>query len=192
MSKVFLAVSMSLDGFIGRPDDDVGPLHDWLFSGKTGDDDAFLKPADQRNGEVLDETLARIGATVVGRRTFDVTDGWGGDPPIPTTYFVLTHRGPVGRPKGRSEFTFVGDGIDSAVEQAKAAAGQKDVSVMGASIAQQCLAAGLLDDMCLSVVPVLLGNGVRLFEQDIAELPLEQVDVVATPEVTHLKYRVVK
>jgi dihydrofolate reductase len=191
--SVFLAVTMSLDGFIAQPDDSARSLHEWMFSGKTNAaDELFLIPADQRNKDVLDETISRIGATIVGRRTFDLTGGWDGDPPIPSTYFVLTHRGPVDLPRGRSEFRYVDDGIEGAVSAAKAVAGDRDVSLMGASVAQQSLAAGLLDDMCISVVPVLLGQGVRLFETDVSELDLETIDVIDTPEVTHLKYRVAK
>ena len=151
---------------------------------------------------VIEEALDNVGATVMGRKMFgggpgpwgdDPWDGWwGDDPPFHTPVFVLTHheREPLEK-EGGTSFTFVTDGIESALEQAKEAAGGKDVSLGGgADVAQQYLAAGLIDELQLNVVPVLLGGGTRLFENlGGADLGLEQVRAVEAPGVTHLKYR---
>ena len=152
--------------------------------------------------EVLEESLENIGATVMGRNMFggegpwgdDPWDGWwGDDPPFHTPVFIVTHhaREPVAK-EGGTTFTFVTDGIESALEQAKEAAGGKDVALGGgANVAQQYLRAGLIDEMQLHVVPVLLGDGARLFDNlGGAELGLEFTRAVDAPDVTHLTYRV--
>jgi dihydrofolate reductase len=130
---------------------------------------------------------------VTGRRTYDITNGWHGNGPLPgLPLFVVTHHVPKHVPQGESRYTFVTDGIATAIEQAKAAAGEKYVSLMGASVAQQCLRAGLLDEIQIHLVPVLLGGGVRLFDQLGREnIELETVRVLDAPGVTHLRYRVV-
>jgi dihydrofolate reductase len=132
---------------------------------------------------------------VTGRRTFDITGGWGGSPPlgvVPT--FVLTHTVPHDWVYEGSPFTFVTEGgVESAVEQAKAAAGEKDVAVGAASLVQQCIEAGLLGEIHLDLVPVLLGEGVRLFDHlGTAPIELESTSVVEGSDVTHLTFRVVK
>jgi dihydrofolate reductase len=130
---------------------------------------------------------------VTGRRTYDVSDGWGGSGPLAgVPLFVLTHQVPDAVPAGEPPYTFVTDGIDAAVKQAKAAAGERDVSLMGAETVQQCLRAGLLDEIHIHLIPVLLGRGVRLLDhlgEDSVEL--ECIQVVNAPGVTHLSYRVV-
>ena len=130
---------------------------------------------------------------MTGRRTFDITNGWGGSPPLGVPTFVVTHTVPQEWVYEGSPFTFVTDGVESAVERAKAVAGDKDVAVGAASIAQQCIRAGLLDEVHVDLVPVLLGGGVRLFEHlGTTPIELERTREIAAPDVTHLTFRVVK
>jgi len=145
MGKVILDMSMSLDGFIAGPNDGIGKplgdggaiLHDWLFNGKMASryNDFFKLSSSSR--EVFDESIETTGAIVVGKRTFDVVEGWGGSHPIHgVPVFALTHHVPEKVAKGTTTFTFVTDGIESAIEKAKAVAGGKNVGVAGANIAQ--------------------------------------------------------
>lgn len=202
MGKVVLELSMSLDGFIAGPND--GPenglgdggerLFQWYSSGDVdfplpGTDMVFR--ISRASAELLHETWSQTGASVTGRRTFDIAGGWGGNPPggPGAPYFVVTHTAP----RDGSPFTFVTDGVESAVVKAKQAAGDKNVDLMGASIAQQCLRAGLIDEIQIDLAPVLLGGGVRLFDHlDIGPIELERIRVVDAPDVTHLRFRVVK
>lgn len=184
MAKVVLSYSMSLDGFVAGADVGVDEpmgkggerLHDWLF-----------KPASEVDREMAAE--ASPGAVIVGRRTFDVGLAPWGDTPFPAPTFVVTHekREPLAMKSGT--FTFVTEGIDGAVGQARAAAGAKDVWVMGADVAQQCLKAGLVDEIILQLVPVLLGAGTRLFDR-IGERTIELTPTrtVQSPSVTHLRF----
>ena len=202
MTKVLIFKSMSLDGFISGPDDEIGPLHDWLFTarpaGKGGWEEAegkterFFGP-EGVNRDILMAGMAIEGATVVGRRTYDVARGWGGKPPGLGPYFVMTHDPP---PKDdvSSAFTFVTDGIESAVRQALAASKSGQVDLMGANVIQQGLRAGLVDELVIQVIPVLLGEGVRLFDQLGAEhIHLNRTRVAEGPSgVTHLFYDVVR
>jgi dihydrofolate reductase len=147
------------------------------------------------SAELLQETWPTIGASVTGRRTFDIAGGWGGNPPggADAKYFVVTHTIPQEWVRPGSPFTFVTDGVESAIEKAKQAAGDKNVDLMGASIAQQCLKASLLDEIQIDLAPVLLGGGVRLFDHlGNAPIELERIKVVEAPGVTHLRFRVVK
>jgi dihydrofolate reductase len=130
---------------------------------------------------------------VTGRRTYDIANAWDGNGPAPgVPVFVVTHHVPEQPPQGESSYTYVTDGVESAIEQAKAVAGDKCVSVMGASVPQQCLRAGLLDEVQIHLVPVLLGGGVRLFDRLGSDrIQLETIQVVDAPGVTHLRYRVV-
>ena len=205
MGKVIANMSMSLDGFIAGPNDgrenglgDGGErLHEWMFdNGEEGSETG-------RDDEIVAESFANVGAYVMGRRMFDNGEGpwgddpfeghWGDEPPFRTPVFVLTHhpRGPL-EMKGGTTFTFVTDGIESAFEQAKVTAGDKDVSVAGgANTIQQFLASGLLDEIEIHLVPVLLGGGIRLFERlDAGPTELERTRVVESPDVTHLRFRV--
>jgi dihydrofolate reductase len=195
MAKLVLYMSMSLDGFITGPGDDAQHglgrggerLHDWLADG-SGDPGSY-RPGGP-SGEVFDELMA-TGAVLVGRRTFDFAGGWSGDHHDGVPIFVPTHRPPSDPPRGAATITFVTDGIESAVAQAKAAAGSRDVLLHGADTAQRCLRAGLLDEMEIHLVPVLLGEGRRLFDDlggDHVELDL--VRVIDAPGVTHLRFRV--
>ena len=204
MGKVATGLSMSLDGFIAGPND--GPerplgeggerLFAWYSAGDTeyglpGTEMVFrVSPA---SAELLQEAHTKIGAFVTGRRTFDITNGWGGRPPLGVATFVVSHTVPQEWVYEGSPFTFVTDGVESALELAKAVAGEKDVGVGAASIVQQCIRAGLLDEIHLDLVPVLLGGGVRLFEHlGSTPIELESTRVVEAPGVTHLTFRVVK
>jgi dihydrofolate reductase len=147
----------------------------------------------QQTAEFLRETRTTTGALVTGRRTFDLTNGWGGKHPLDVPVFVVTHTIPQKWAYEGSPFTFVTDGLESAVEQAKAVAGGKDVGVGAANIVQQCIRAGLLDEIHVDLVPVLLGDGVRLFDHLGTEpIELESTRVIEGAGVTHLTFRVVK
>jgi dihydrofolate reductase len=146
-----------------------------------------------QSAEMLGEAFSSIGAIVTGRRTFDITNGWGGRHPLDVPIFVLTHTVPDGWDYEGSPFTFVTDGVDSAVEQAQEVAGEKSVAVGAASLVQQCLEAGLLDEIHVDVVPVLLGDGVRLFDNlGPGNIELERTRIIEAPDVTHMTFRVVK
>ena len=206
MSKVVLELSMSLDGFVAGPNDSpengLGDGGDALFKWYSSGDTDFPVPGtdmvfkiSRASAEFLRPSWMNIGASVAGRRTFDIAHGWGGNPPggADAPHFVVTHTTPQEWVKPGSPFTFVTDGVESAVRQAKEAAGNKNVDLIGASIAQQCLKAGLLDEIQIDLAPVLLGGGVRLFDQlDTAPIELEPLAVVEGLGVTHLRYRVVK
>lgn len=193
MGTVLLDVSMSLDGFIAGLDDGAGPVHDWYFAGDVECDRNPELRTSAASRDVLNELFDRTGALVVGRTTFDLTDGWGGNHPLPgVPVVVVTHEPPEVVPAGATPFTFVTEGVDRAVEVARQLAGDKDVVVMGgASIAEQCLRAGLLDEIELHVAPLLLGDGIRLFERSVAQVRLEPVRTIPAPDVTHLRFAVV-
>ena len=216
MGKLVFNISMSLDGYIAGPnqslDEPLGEggeqLHEWAVAtrafqrmhGRPGKGEA------NRDGELLEELLARAGATIMGRRMFSGGEGsweddpnadawWGDDPPFHHPVFVLTHheRDPVAK-QGETTFTFVTGGIEAALEQARAAAGDKDVAVAGgANAIQQYLNAGLIDELQIHVAPVLLGGGVRLFD-DVRKAPfgLEYTRVLESSSVAHLRLRVPK
>ncbi len=204
MGRVSVGLTMSLDGFIAGPND--GPekplgeggerLFEWYGAGDTdyempGTDMVFrISP---QSAELLREVDRTMGAFVTGRRTFDIANGWGGNPPLGVPTFVVTHDVPEEWVYEGSPYAFVTDGVKSAVERAKGAAGEKGVAVGAASVAQQCIRAGLLDEIHVNLVPVLLGGGVRLFEHlGTAPVDLEGPRVVEAPGVTHLTFRVVK
>ncbi|MCR6487651.1 dihydrofolate reductase family protein [Amycolatopsis sp. OK19-0408] len=192
---VIASFCTSLDGFVARPDDSVGPLFDWYTAGDVevpmvGYPITFrVSPS---SAGYLREQLAsaRHSAFVCGRRVFDHTHGWGGNPPGGGKAFVVTHRPPPDWPEENlAPFTFVDD-VAEAIERAKAA-GDGNVGVSGPDIARQCLRLGLLDEVRIDLVPVFLGEGVRYFD-DLGSTPaeLERVEVVAGEGVTHLRYRV--
>jgi dihydrofolate reductase len=209
MSSITSNISISLDGFVAGPnqtlEEPLGEggerLHEWVLRtaawrrehGREGGED-------NADGEVVEETLQNVGAYVMGRKMFGGGDGpwdeswrgwWGDDPPFHVPVFVLTHhpRKPL-EMKGGTTFHFVTDGVEPALEQARAAAAGRDVVVAGgASAINQCLAAGLLDELYLHIVPIVLGGGERLL-REVGDPKLEPVKVVASPLVTHIKYRV--
>jgi dihydrofolate reductase len=136
--------------------------------------------------------VGTIGAVVAGRRTYDLSNAWGGRGPLPgVPLLVVTHRAPDATPWSDPPYTFVTRGVEAAVAQARTAAGDRDVHLMGASIIQQAIRAGLLDELVLSLVPVVLGDGVRLLDA-LPTLQLEVVRVIDAPSVTHLTYRVLR
>ena len=211
MGKVRFNISMSLDGYIAGPDQSVEDplgiggeqLHEWALPLE-----AWRRSHGMEGGEVnastpvLEEALATAGAIVMGRNMFgggpgpwddDPWEGWWGDePPFHMPVFVVTHHERAPLVKEGTTFTFVTEGVEAAVEQAKAAAGEKDVGISGgAQVAQQCLAAGLIDEMLISVVPLFLGGGERLFDNLGAPAPrLKQLGAIEAPGVTHLRYSV--
>ena len=204
MGKVATGLSMSLDGFIAGPNDGPGrPLGEGgerLFAWFSAGDTEYGLPGtgmvfrvSQQSAEMLREAHAGMGAFVTGRRTFDISNGWGGSPPLGVPTFVVTHAVPDEWVYEGSPFTFVTDGVESAVERARAVAGDRDVAVGAASIAQQCIRAGLLDEIHVDLVPVLLGDGVLLFEHlGAGPIELESTRVTEGTGVTHLTFRVVK
>jgi dihydrofolate reductase len=213
MARLMLDISMSLDGFVAGPNQTLeeplgkggDQLHEWVFG---------LTPFRERHGmeggetnadaEVVEESLARTGAVIMGRRMFSGGHGawehdpnaggwWGDEPPFRVPVFVLTHHARETLvQQGGTSFTFVTDGIESALEQARAVAGDRDVAVAGgANVVQQYLKAGLLDEIQLHLAPVLLGSGVRLFDELGPELPkVEYSRVIGSPAVTHLRFEV--
>jgi len=193
MSKVVMQASMSLDGFIADPSDDVGPLFDWYRNGDvefTGADPGQAFHVTQASAEHLRVAWANIGASVIGRHLFDLMDGWDGNPPVADAEFVVTHEAPADWNHPEAPFTFVTDGVPGAVAQAKAFAGDKDVSVSPGNIGGQALAAGLIDEVRVDLVPVVFGAGVRFFG-DYAGSPLllGNPEIVPGDRVTHLHYR---
>ena len=204
MGKVATGLSMSLDGFIAGPNDGperpLGHGGERLFAWYSSGDTEYRLPGIEmvfevspQSAKLLRETHSKMGAFVTGRRTFDITNGWGGRPPLGVPTFVVTHAVPQEWVYEGSPFTFVTDGVQSAVEQAQVVAGDKIIAVGAASIAQQCIRAGLLDEIHIDLVPVLLGNGVRLFAHlDTEPVELERTRVVEAPGATHLTFRVVK
>lgn len=195
MSTIVLYMSMSLDGFITGPDDgmehplglDGGRLLDWLG------DESVAFPGSGRtssgpSGRVFDEAMA-TGALISGRRTFELARRWNGDHHDGVPVFVLTHDAPEDPPPGSVQY--VTDGVESCAARAKDAAGDRDVMVHGAGAAQSLLRAGLLDEMEIHLVPVLLGEGRRLFDAlGPAHIELEPVRQLEAPGVTHLRYRI--
>ena len=203
MGSVILEITASLDGFITGPNDSVDQplgeggerLHDWIFGGQ--DERSGTAPrgsATGANRRILDEMFATMGAVVMRRRWFDHGERpWGDNPPFQVPVFVLTHRARETLVKGATSFTFVPDGIESAVRQARAARGGKNVVVGGAETARPCLKAGLLDEVHLHMALMFLGRGGRLFENlDGAHVKLAPIRVIEAPDVTHLQYRVIR
>lgn len=192
MSTSVLYMSMSLDGYICGPNDKPGNpggdgfmrLHDWFIT----PEGEFTKPP--LSGQLIDECNA-TGAVLVGRRTVEQAGHWGGhhagrDVPI----FVPSHRPPDPEVADYPLVTYVSDGIESTMAQAKAAAGDRDVLVHGAYTAQRALEAGVLDELQISQIPVLFGNGRRMFDILPGRIELDIVKVIDTPEATHIRYRV--
>jgi dihydrofolate reductase len=196
MSKLVAIMSMSLDGYVADPDDGVAEVFDWYGSGDveftTGGSAPMTFRMYQPSADHVHERTSGLGALITGRRTFEVAGGWGGNHPWGPA-FVLTHHVPDGWPRPDSTVHFVTDGIESAVGQAKAAAGDRAVAVHGADTIRQLWNAGLLDELSLDVAAVLLGSGVRLFDQ-LAGTParLGNPTVTAGVGVTHLRYPVLE
>ncbi|MDX6413527.1 MAG: hypothetical protein QOH23_937 [Gaiellaceae bacterium] len=214
-SKTTVDITMSLDGFVAGPSPTVESplgvggerLHEWVYNLESWRQPHGLTGGERNaDSEVVEEGVAATGAVVMGRRMFSggsgpweddpVADGWWGDePPFGVPVFILTHhpRETVAK-AGGTTFTFVTDGIEVALEQAQAAAGERNVAVAGgANVVQQYLRAGALDEIQIHVAPILLGSGTRLFDDLGPALPeLEITRVIQSPTVTHLRYRVAK
>ena len=203
MGNVVFNMTISLDGFVAGPNDSPekglgyggDALFNWYFSGDTevpiSDGNMVLKVSPQ-SAKLLKEEMANYGAGVWGRKTFDIAHGWGGHPPG-SPCFIVTHTVPQEWVYEGSPFTFVTDGVESAIRQAKQAAGDKDVVICTATILQQCLNLGLMDEIHVDIAPFLLGKGVRLFDHlDIEPINLERIRVVEAPGVTHLGFRLIK
>jgi dihydrofolate reductase len=194
MATVVANMSMSLDGFIADPQDGVEHLFGWYGNGPVETptaDPRWSFRTSEASAERLRRSLDGIGALVCGRRLFDVTQGWGGSHPMGVPVFVVTHTVPSDWGHPEAPFTFVTDGVESAVALAKQAAGEKTVAVASANVAAQCLDAGLLDQVDIDLIPVILGAGIPFFT-GLANAPVafENPDVVEGEGVTHLSYRV--
>jgi len=197
MSKIVAIMSMSLDGYVADRNDGVAEVFDWYMNSgnvefQTGGSDPMTFKVSPPSAEHLRSLWAELGAVLTGRRTFEVAQGWGGNHAWGPA-FVVTHDVPAGWPRPNSPVHFVTDGIESAVTQAKAAAGSKSVGVHGADTIQQLLNAGLLDEIAVDIAAVFLGSGVRLFDNlVIAPAALGNPKVIAGVGVTHLRYQVNK
>src|SRR5579871_629626 len=166
MGLVVADMTMSLDGFIADPSDSVEHLFGWFDNGDVATPTSSPQwsfHTTEASALHLRDALATAGALIVGRRLYDVAQAWGGTHPVGVPIVVVTHTPPDSWPQGKTPFTFVADGIESAVAHAKALAGEKNVGVASANITQQCLNAGLLDAISVSLVPVLLGSGIPFF-----------------------------
>lgn len=200
---VVIEMSMSLDGYVAGPEDNSAHrlgkrggerVFDWYTTGTENYPKGSFFKAEGPNRRVVDEMFARFGAFVSGRRTYNLAGGWNGRHPcngVPV--FILTHVPDPDPPKGESAMVFVTDGIESAVKQALAAAGGKDVCLLGASPGQQALEAGLVDELFIHVAPLLLGAGVSLFDK-LGEraIELEALETLGAPKASHLRYRVLR
>jgi len=198
MGTISAGFSMSLDGFIAGPNDDVQRLFSWMYLGDTdlnlesGDTDFDLKVSSE-SAESFEAAMRSTGAIVSGRRMFDVAGAWGGKHPMGVPVVVVTHTVPQEWVYEGSPFTIVTDGIENAIEKARLIAGDKNIGVGGADITRQYLKLGLLDEIHIDLVPVLLGQGVRLFEYlGIEPIELESIGVRKAPGVIHLSFRVVR
>ncbi len=196
MGKTLAAFTMSLDGFIAGPNDEVGRLFKWYGSGDT----EFTVPGTemvfkvaQASAAYMQEEWPKLGAIVTGRRDFDVSNAWAGSAFMGLPMFIVTHQPPQEWLGEDSPFIFVTEGVETAVALAQKAAGDKNVGVSGSQIVQQCLQAGLIDEIYVELAHMLLGDGIRLFDNLAGyAIDLEKMKVIDTPDVTHLHFRVVK
>ena len=195
MSKIIAVMSMSLDGYVADRNGSVAEVMGWYMTSgdtevQTGGSDSMTLKMSEASARQYRDLTSELGSVVTGRRTFETADGWGGNHAWGPA-FVLAHDVPEGWPRPDSTVHFVSDGIESAVAQARAAAGGKSVAVHGADTIQQCLNAGLLDEIQVDLAAVLLGSGVRLFDH-LAVTPavLGNPTVTAGAGVTHLSYPV--
>jgi dihydrofolate reductase len=197
VSKVRAQITVSLDGYVAGPDDGPGRglgtggerLHYWVFGGPWSYDEEPTGEATGVDKQLLDESFAKLGAVIGGRITYEAAEGWGGSNPFGVPFFILTHRVQDG-PPAEAGFRFV-DGLDAAVAQAQEAAGGKDVGIMGgAEVIREALAAGYIEELVISIAPVILGAGKRLFDGFDKSIVLTQVGALESPWVTHLRYRV--
>lgn len=194
MTEVIAALTMSVDGFIAHQDDSVGHLFDWYENGEVevrwpGND--MVSQVTPQSATYLEHTIERAGALVVGRRVYDYTHGWGGSHPLGVPLFLVTHHPPEAWPAPGAPFTAVPEGVATAIEQAKAVAGNKTVALAGPSVIQQALDLDLVDQIAIELAPVILGHGIRFFgELTNAPVLLEDPQVIKGERVTHLRFAV--
>jgi dihydrofolate reductase len=196
MTKVAAGITTSLDGYIAGPNDGPGRglgdggerLHYWVFGGPWSYDEEPTGEPTGPDKEFLDGGMARVGAIIGGRNTFEAAEAWGGRNPFGVPFFIVTHR-PEDAPADAG-FTFV-NGLDEAVTRAREAAGGKDVFVMGgADVIRQALRAGHVEELSISIAPVVLGDGKRLFDDFDETMNLEHLTLLQSPFATHITYRV--
>ena len=204
MTKVIIDMTMSLDGFVAGPDDGKkfplgknggGALFDWYTSGTKEYRDKLFKPEPGANLNEVKEAFVESGAFIFGRKTYDITGGWGGRHPMnDAPLFILTHTPPPADqvPKGPSKITFVTEGIAEAIRLAKKAAGDKHVKLGGGSPGKQALKEGLVDEVLVHIAPYLLGGGVRLFDMLDDGIRLEKISATDGPFATHVRYRIAR
>jgi dihydrofolate reductase len=193
MSKVIASAAVSIDGFIADTQDAVGPLFDFYNNGPVevyGTDKGRPFMVSQETADYINSVWPTVGATVIGRRLFDLTNGWHGVPAVGEHVFVVTHEPPTDWPFPDAPFTFV-NGVEDAINQAKAFAGARAVSLTAGNLTGQALAAGLVDEIVLNLVPVVFGTGIPFFgTYSGAQVLLDGPSVVQGTRVTHLHYRV--
>lgn len=196
MAKVTTELSMSLDGYIADSDDGVEHIFDWYNDGDvevpTADPGLTFRVS-EASARHIKESFAKCGALISGRRLFDITNGWNGMHPVGAPVVVVSHSVPEAWRAEHPDapFTFVTDGVESAIEQAKDIAGDKQVAVAGPNVIQQCINLGLMDEICVSLVPVLIGRGISFFGELVKPpVKLEGPSVVEGKGVTHLTYSV--
>jgi dihydrofolate reductase len=198
MTKVAAGITVSLDGYVAGPNDGPGrglgdngeQLHYWVFGGPWSYEAQPTGEATGADKQFLDQGINRVGASIGGRNTYEAAEAWGGRNPFGVPFFILTHR-PQDAPEDAG-FTFV-DGLDEAVAQARQAAGDKDVFIMGgADVIRQALRAGHVEELSISIAPVVLGAGKRLFDDFDQQVRLEHLNVLQSPFATHITYRVVR
>ena len=198
MTKVAAGITVSLDGYIAGPNDGPGrglgdngeQLHYWVFGGPWSYEAQPAGEAPGADKQFLDQGIDRVGAIIGGRNTYEAAEAWGGKNPFGLPFFILTHR-PEDAPEDAG-FTFV-NGLDEAVAQARQAAGDQDVFIMGgADVIRQALRAGHVEELSISIAPVVLGAGKRLFDDFDQQVRLEHLNVLQSPFATHITYRVVR
>jgi len=193
MGKVFSHMTMSLDGYIAQTDDQVGELFEWDEAGGVtvpNPNEGISLQVDGASADALKEPVENTGALIAGRRLFDIAEGWNGKHPAGAPVVVVTHRAPENAAQEWPTTTFV-DGVEGAIDRAKQIAGDKNVTIASANVTQQALDLGLLDEVCVSLVPVLFGEGVPYFSKlKSGHLLLEDPAVVQGQRALHLTYRV--
>lgn len=193
MGKVFTHMTMSLDGFVADPNDQVGELFEWYGAGEVtvpNPNEAVSFQVDEASAQALRELTDNCGALVAGRRLFDIARGWGGKHPAGAPVVVVTHRKPEDAATKWPTTTFV-DGVEAAITQARQIAGNQDVTIASATISQQALDLGLVDEVCVSLVPVLFGEGIPYFtKRDRGHQLLDDPIVIQGRRALHLRYPV--